>query len=72
MNLHHDGVDPSSYTNNAALKATYSLLSTNLDRKGKPFGSTFEGINLPFYATQWHPERFVALRRTLVNCFSLV
>lgn len=57
MNLHHDGVDPSQYTKNAKLANMYNLISTNVDRKGKPFGSTLEGKTLPIYAVQWHPER---------------
>eukprot|EP01127_Copromyxa_protea_P014451 TRINITY_DN4025_c0_g1_i1.p1 TRINITY_DN4025_c0_g1~~TRINITY_DN4025_c0_g1_i1.p1 ORF type:complete len:326 (-),score=72.71 TRINITY_DN4025_c0_g1_i1:71-1048(-) len=57
QNLHHDGVLPTSYTTNAKLAAVFDLLSVNTDRKGVPFGSTMEGKKLPFYATQWHPER---------------
>jgi gamma-glutamyl hydrolase len=57
MNLHHDGVDPSQYTKNAKLSGLYNLISTNVDRKGKPFGSTLEGKIFPIYAVQWHPER---------------
>jgi len=58
MNLHHDGVDPQLYIGgNEKLTHFYRLLSVNVDRKNKPFGSTIEAINYPFYATQWHPER---------------
>jgi gamma-glutamyl hydrolase len=57
QNLHHDGVLPKSYTENANLAKIFNLLSVNTDRKGTPFGSTMEGKELPFYATQWHPER---------------
>jgi len=58
MNLHHDGVDPSLYLGgNDKLTKFYRLISTNVDKKNKPFGSTIEAYNYPFYATQWHPER---------------
>lgn len=57
MNLHHDGVDPSQYSKNQKIAAMFDLLSTNVDRKGKPFGSTLEGKKYPIYAVQWHPER---------------
>jgi len=33
------------------------VLSTNRDRKGIEFISTIEGKSMPFYATQWHPEK---------------
>jgi len=58
MNLHHDGIDPSLYQgSNTALTNFYRLISTNVDRKGKLFGSTFESLKYPIYGTQWHPER---------------
>eukprot|EP00698_Gefionella_okellyi_P023893 TRINITY_DN8288_c0_g1_i1.p1 TRINITY_DN8288_c0_g1~~TRINITY_DN8288_c0_g1_i1.p1 ORF type:complete len:247 (-),score=35.88 TRINITY_DN8288_c0_g1_i1:261-1001(-) len=57
QNLHHDGVDPGLFDSNAKLAAVFDLLSTNVDRKQKPFASTMEGKAMPFYATQWHPER---------------
>jgi len=57
QNLHHDGILPETYTKNAKLAQTFVLLSTNTDKRGKPFASTIEGRKYPFYATQWHPER---------------
>ena len=59
INLHHDGVAPDTYTSNAKLNANVKLLSTNVDRKNKPFGSSLEGKNFPFYGVQFHPERNV-------------
>ncbi|EGD76975.1 hypothetical protein PTSG_07318 [Salpingoeca rosetta] len=56
-NLHHDGVKPETYATNGRLKAFYRLISTSVDRKGNPFGSTLEARNYPITATQWHPER---------------
>jgi len=57
INLHHDGVDPATYSQNANLSSFFNLLSTNVDRKGKPFGSTIEAKHYPFYGIQWHAER---------------
>ena len=56
-NLHHDGVPPSNFNTNPQLSKSFKLLSTNVDRKGKPFGSSMEHVTLPIYATQFHPER---------------
>jgi len=57
MNLHHDGVTPTSFAQNQKLSNFFNLLSVNQDRRGKLFGSTIESKTLPIYATQWHPER---------------
>jgi len=57
MNLHHDGVPPVFFQTNPNLRSFYHLLSTNTDRKGNPFGSSYEGRIFPIYATQFHPER---------------
>lgn len=57
MNNHQDGVTPASFTSNPNLAAFYNLLSTNVDRKGRPFASTIEGKNYPVYGVQWHPEK---------------
>jgi len=56
-NLHHDGVTPADFNDQAALTSFYRVLSTNMDRKGKEFVSTIEGKDYPITATQWHPER---------------
>eukprot|EP01012_Entosiphon_sulcatum_P009840 TRINITY_DN15651_c0_g1_i1.p1 TRINITY_DN15651_c0_g1~~TRINITY_DN15651_c0_g1_i1.p1 ORF type:complete len:186 (+),score=28.26 TRINITY_DN15651_c0_g1_i1:424-981(+) len=56
-NLHHDGVPPEFFQSNANLSSVFRLLSTNHDRRGRPFASTIEAHGLPIYATQWHPER---------------
>lgn len=57
MNLHHDGVYPDAFKTNFKLASFYNLLATNVDRKGLPFASAFEGINVPVYGVQFHPER---------------
>lgn len=41
-----------------------TMVSTNVDRAGKPFVSAWEGANgLPITATQFHPERQVSCRQ---------
>jgi len=57
INLHQDGVDPGVFTSNPHLDQQLTLLSTNVDRKGKPFASTYEAKDWPLYGVQWHPER---------------
>jgi len=57
QNLHHNGVLPETFASSKKLNDVFVLLSVNVDRKGKSFGSTIEGREFPFYATQWHPER---------------
>jgi len=57
MNNHQDGVTPQAFAASTALTSFFRLMSTNVDRKGRPFVSTIEGINLPVYGSQWHPEK---------------
>jgi gamma-glutamyl hydrolase len=57
QNLHHNGVLPVSFVNNVKLGSIFKVLSHNYDSRGTIFASTIEGIQFPFYATQWHPER---------------
>lgn len=57
MNNHQSGVSPAAFNASAQLVGNFSVLSTNVDRKGKVFVSTVEHKTLPFYASQWHPEK---------------
>jgi gamma-glutamyl hydrolase len=57
INLHHDGILPDTFSTNSKMASFLNLLSTNDDRKGKPFGSSFEGKVEPIYGVQFHPER---------------
>jgi gamma-glutamyl hydrolase len=59
QNLHVSGVAPATYATNEKLASFFNVLSTNVDRKGRPFVSTIEGKTMPVFATQWHPERSV-------------
>jgi len=56
MNWHHWGVSPDMYKVDSKLADFYDVLSLNTDVNGKVFISSIEGKNIPFYATQFHPE----------------
>ena len=56
-NLHHDGVEPSVFEASNNLNQFFKMLSTNVDRNGKPFASSIESRDYPIYGVQWHPER---------------
>ncbi|XP_050393732.1 gamma-glutamyl hydrolase A-like [Patella vulgata] len=56
-NHHHLSIKTDTFYNTASLKSFYRVLSTNVDRKGVEFISTFEAFKYPFYGTQWHPEK---------------
>ena len=46
------------FERNAKLRGTFAALSQNKGRQGRAFLSTIEGNKgLPFYGSQWHPER---------------
>lgn len=57
VNLHHDGIPPNEFQGNRRLAEFFRVVSTNKDRRGRPFVSTIEGHSLPVYGVQWHPER---------------
>lgn len=56
-NSHRSGISPQSYAPGTRLSKFFTVLSTNVDPKGKEFISSIEGIQYPVYATQWHPEK---------------
>lgn len=47
-NLHHDGVYPKTFAENAKLNSFFDVLSTNVDANDKPFVSTIEGTSVSF------------------------
>jgi gamma-glutamyl hydrolase len=57
MNSHQAGVTPAAFAASAPLSSRFRVLTTNLDRKGKAFVSSTEGVTLPIYTTQFHPEK---------------
>ena len=59
LNDHECGFTPSKFVANKKLSAAYTVLSTNVDRKGRPFVSSFEAkdaAKTPIFGLQWHPE----------------
>lgn len=57
MNNHMYSLTPASFAASPLLVDFFNVLSTNFDRDGIEFVSTMEGKVMPFYATQWHPEK---------------
>lgn len=57
FNSHIEGIYPEHFLQNDALNSFYRILSTNEDRKGRPFVSTMEARNYPIFGVQWHPEK---------------
>jgi len=57
LNNHGHGVTPAEFAANERLQSTVRVLSTNVDRKGREFISSVEGIDAPIYAVQYHPEK---------------
>jgi len=57
MNNHVWGIGVPSFQSKSRLTDFFTLISTNVDRKGKPFVSTMEGKKAPIFATQFHPEK---------------
>lgn len=57
FNSHHEGIYPQHFAATESLSSFYSVLSTNKDRKGRPFVSTIEADEYPIYGVQWHPEK---------------
>jgi len=56
-NAHVQGIEPSSFMRNTPLKETFRVLGTSVDRNGRSFVALIEGARLPFYGTQFHPEK---------------
>jgi len=57
-NFHHCGITPATFAASKNLTRIFGQpLSTNTDLDGKAFVSTIEGLTLPLYASQWHPEK---------------
>ncbi|KAG8466084.1 hypothetical protein KFE25_005654 [Diacronema lutheri] len=57
MNNHERGITPEAFDAHPALGRALRVLSTSTDRRGTAFVSTLEGVGLPVFATQWHPEK---------------
>jgi len=59
FNSHSSGITPDDFARSQALSETFVVLSTSYDLNGVEFVSVIEGIDLPFFAVQWHPEKNV-------------
>lgn len=57
MNNHQAGVDITTYHTNSKLNTFFDLISTNNDRKGRTFVSTWESKKYPIFSAQWHAEK---------------
>lgn len=57
FNSHIEGIYPEHLLRTEALSSFYRILSTNEDRKGRPFVSTIEAKEYPIFGVQWHPEK---------------
>lgn len=57
FNAHKAGIPTVNFYNNTKLMETFRAISTNYDRNGTQFISTFEGRHAPLYGLQWHPEK---------------
>jgi len=62
LNSHSYGVNPDSFTTDKALSEFYRLTSVSYEPStGKPFGTSIEAYDYPFYGTQFHPEKVLDL-----------
>ena len=57
FNNHNDGLPPESLERFPSLRESITVLSTNKDRQGKTFVSSWEGVDLPFWGLQFHPSK---------------
>ena len=53
---HQYGISLQRFLENESLKRLFRVCCTSLDRDGKEYVSLIEGIDLPFYGLQFHPE----------------
>jgi gamma-glutamyl hydrolase len=57
VNEHSYGLSSDAVNKNSYLKKDIRILSTNFDRNGVEFVSSFEMKSRAVYATQYHPEK---------------
>lgn len=56
-NAHQNGVEPAAFARDERLSAAFRVLGSSVDRKRRPFVALIEGISLPYYGAQFHPEK---------------
>ncbi len=54
---HKFGISVKAFRENPELTRIFNAVTTSRDRQGNEYVSTIEGKVLPFYGTQYHPER---------------
>eukprot|EP00112_Aurelia_sp_Birch-Aquarium-sp1_P004682 Seg153.4 transcript_id=Seg153.4/GoldUCD/mRNA.D3Y31 product="Gamma-glutamyl hydrolase" protein_id=Seg153.4/GoldUCD/D3Y31 len=59
INAHLFSLPTEYFMTNQVLKEFYRTISTNKDREGNGFLSTYEGRKYPMYGLQWHPEKLL-------------
>jgi len=57
FNNHNNGLPPSKYYGNSEIQSYVKIISTNYDRNGKEFVSSYEGIDYPIWGLQFHPSK---------------
>ena len=57
MNNHKQGISPETFLSDRGITSLFHATSTNIDSTGRPFISTIESFTMPFFATQYHPEK---------------
>lgn len=57
MNNHKNGISPDTFLSDQGITSLFHATSTNFDSMGRPFISTIESFIMPFYGTQFHPEK---------------
>ncbi len=57
VNEHAFSLSSQSFNSNEYLSRDFNIISTNLDREGVEFVSSFEMKDKKIYATQFHPEK---------------
>lgn len=70
LHNHKMGISPRKFKQNKNLSKFYKIVNISYDRNKKPFVSTIEAYDYPFYGVQWHPERkksFYLLSKFLAN-----
>lgn len=66
LNSHSWGVNPDSFTTDKSLSEFYRLTSVSYEpgnepADARPFGASMEAFDYPFFGTQFHPEKILAM-----------
>ena len=63
LNSHSYGVDPNKFQTDKGLASMYKLTSISYEPAGeqRAFTATAEGIDYPFFATAFHPEKTLSM-----------